>query len=228
MKKMIFSIFAFTFVGIFTTNAQISIQGPQESANMLSFSRRSNTGNSAIIGNQFINDKFASAYVNGGNTAFQIRFNPYLNIMEYNKDGEILNLTRESNTTIEFLGNTGAKYVLVSYNNKRNEENKDYLRVIYEGSKVNFYVLEKISLKAATKASNSYESDKQAEYIRSKDEIYMSFDGKTSPSPSKVKDVIKMMPTHEKEIKSFVKDQKIDFNKEIDLKKLGAFLDQLS
>lgn len=228
MKKMILSVCAIAFTGIFASNAQISLQGQEGTANMLSYTKRTGNDASTIAGKQFINDQFSSAYVNNGNTAFQIRFNPYLNVMEYKKDGELLNLTRDQNTVVKFLGGSGATYVLTDYVNKRAEESKDYMRVVYEGKKIQFLVLEKINLKPATKASNSYETDKQAEYIRAKDEIFMTYNEKTFSSPSKVKDLIKVMPSHEKEIKAFVKTNNIDFNKEFDLKKLGAFLDGLS
>ena len=228
MRKIILSSFAVFIFSTLSANAQVSLQASGSgSMNQLSFSKRSNFVNKNIVGSQFINDKFSAALVNNGTTPFQIRFNVYNNIMEYNKDGEILNLTKEQNPVIEFTGTSNGKYKLTSYTDKRKNEEKDYMRVVYEGNKVSFLTLEKIDLKAATKASNSYESDKEAEYIRAKDERYMTLNTTTAVAPSKVKELAKLIPSKEKEIKDFVKANKIDFNEDADLKKLGTYLDSI-
>ncbi len=227
MKKVILSSFAISIFSTLSTNAQVSMQqGSYGNATTLSFTKRNNTEAASIVGNQYIDDKFASAHVNNGTTPFQIRFNPYNNIMEYNKDGEILNLTKGQNTVVEFLG-TSAKYVLTSYKDKRGNENSEYMRFVYEGKKVNFLTLEKINLKPATKATNSYETDKQAEYIRAKDERYITLNNVTTEAPSKVKELVKLIPSKEKEIKDFVKTNKTNFDRDTDLKKLGMYLDSI-
>ncbi len=228
MKKVILSSFAIFIFSTLSTNAQVSLQASGSgSMNQLSFSKRSNFVNKNIVGSQFINDKFGSAYVNNGSTPFQLRFNVYNNIMEYNKDGEILNLTKEQNTVIEFTGASTTKYKLISYTDKRQNEEKDYMRVVYEGKKISFLTLEKIDLKAATKASNSYEADKEAEYIRAKDERYITLNNVTTEAPSKVKELVKLIPSKEKEIKDFVKTNKTNFDRDTDLKKLGMYLDSI-
>ena len=53
---------------------------------MLTFSKRDDSPE-VTAGSQYINDRFLSARVNEGTELFRIRFNPYLGIMEYEKDG---------------------------------------------------------------------------------------------------------------------------------------------
>jgi len=222
MKKTVLSIIGLTLFSIVDTNAQVYFQSDAGGANMLSFSKRDDFSKSNITGEMYIDEKYSSAKVNGGTESFMIRFNPYNNTMEYNKDKQELVLNKSQNTLIEFVN--GSIYKLVSYKNKKSSMAEDYMKVIFDDEKIAFYKLERVELKAATVANNSYEQSSPAEYRRAKDEYFMKLGENTFVAPTKSKDIIKLFPGKEKELKEYFKSNKVNFTDDADLIKLGRYL----
>ncbi|HLV46288.1 MAG TPA: hypothetical protein VKY32_04515 [Flavobacterium sp.] len=224
MKRLILTLSILGFIATDNANAQVVLQG---GGDMLTFSRRDESPE-VTTGSQYINDRFLSARVNEGTDLFRIRFNPYLGIMEYDKDGEIYHLTKESNTVVEFVGTNPTTYKLYQHTVSGIEQS-DYMKVVFEGEKVSFQTLEKIILKPGKTASNSYETSSQPEYKRESDVRFMTINGKTEEISTRTNRFIKMFEDKDfqKKLKDYLKDNRIDLDEDADLMKLGKHLDEV-
>ncbi len=223
MKKIILTCAIVGLMATESAQAQVNMQG---GGDMLSFSRRDHV-EEVTTGSQYINDRFLSARVNEGTQLFRIRFNPYLGIMEYDKDGEIYHLDKADNTVVEFTGTQTTTYKLFDYTNKDIKQS-DYMRVVFEGKKVSFQTLEKVYLQPGKKAINSYERSTQPEYKRDNDVRYMTINGKTEEFSTRTNRFVKMFDGKmQSELKNFIKDNNIDLDKDGDLIKLGKHLDSI-
>lgn len=223
MKKIILTCAIVGLMATESAQAQVNMQG---GGDMLSFSRRDHV-EEVTTGSQYINDRFLSARVNEGTQLFRIRFNPYLGIMEYDKDGEIYHLDKADNTVVEFTGTQTTTYKLFDYTNKDIKQS-DYMRVVFEGKKVSFQTLENVYLQPGKKAINSYERSTQPEYKRENDVRYMTINGKTEEFSTRTNRFVKMFDGKmQSELKNFIKDNNIDLDKDGDLIKLGKHLDSI-
>jgi len=223
MKKLILTFAILGFIATDEATAQVVMQ---RGGDMLTFSKRDDSPE-VTAGSQYINDRFLSARVNEGTDLFRIRFNPYLGIMEYDKDGEIYHLTKDVNTVVEFVGSNSVTYKLYKYTDN-DTEHTEYMKVVFEGEKIAFQTLEKVILKPGKTATNSYESSSQPEYKRDSDKRFMTINGKTQEFSTRTNRFIKMFDKSiQSNLKDYIKDNRIDLDKDADLVKLGRHLDGL-
>lgn len=223
MKRLILTFAILGFIATDEATAQVVMQ---RGGDMLTFSKRDDSPE-VTAGSQYINDRFLSARVNEGTDLFRIRFNPYLGIMEYDKDGEIYHLTKDVNTIVEFVGSNSVTYKLYKYTDN-DTEHTEYMKVVFEGEKIAFQTLEKVILKPGKTATNSYESSSQPEYKRDSDKRFMTINGKTQEFSTRTNRFIKMFDKSiQSNLKDYIKDNRIDLDKDADLVKLGRHLDGL-
>lgn len=223
MKRLILTFAILGFIATDEATAQVVMQ---RGGDMLTFSKRDDSPE-VTAGSQYINDRFLSARVNEGTDLFRIRFNPYLGIMEYDKDGEIYHLTKDVNTVVEFVGSNSVTYKLYKYTDN-DTEHTEYMKVVFEGEKIAFQTLEKVILKPGKSATNSYESSSQPEYKRDSDKRFMTINGKTQEFSTRTNRFIKMFDKSiQSNLKDYIKDNRIDLDKDADLVKLGRHLDGL-
>lgn len=223
MKRLILTFAILGFIATDEATAQVVMQ---RGGDMLTFSKRDDSPE-VTAGSQYINDRFLSARVNEGTDLFRIRFNPYLGIMEYDKDGEIYHLTKDVNTVVEFVGSNSVTYKLYKYTDN-DTEHTEYMKVVFEGEKIAFQTLEKVILKPGKTATNSYESSSQPEYKRDSDKRFMTINGKTQEFSTRTNRFIKMFDKSiQSNLKDYIKDNRIDLDKDADLVKLGRHLDGL-
>lgn len=223
MKRLILTFAILGFIATDEATAQVVMQ---RGGDMLTFSKRDDSPE-VTAGSQYINDRFLSARVNEGTDLFRIRFNPYLGIMEYDKDGEIYHLTKNVNTVVEFVGSNSVTYKLYKYTDN-DTEHTEYMKVVFEGEKIAFQTLEKVILKPGKTATNSYESSSQPEYKRDNDKRFMTINGKTQEFSTRTNRFIKMFDKSiQSNLKDYIKDNRIDLDKDADLVKLGRHLDGL-
>lgn len=223
MKRLILTFAILGFIATDEATAQVVMQ---RGGDMLTFSKRDDSPE-VTTGSQYINDRFLSARVNEGTDLFRIRFNPYLGIMEYDKNGEIYHLTKDVNTVVEFVGSNSVTYKLYKYTDN-DTEHTEYMKVVFEGEKIAFQTLEKVILKPGKSATNSYETSSQPEYKRDSDKRFMTINGKTQEFSTRTNRFIKMFDKSiQSNLKDYIKDNRIDLDKDADLVKLGRHLDGL-
>lgn len=216
MKKIALGL-SIILSSYFSANAQVNAQHSGGTGMLTFYSRE--ISKEKIEGSAYDVEKFELATVNNGTEKFPIRFNLHENVMEYqNPEKKIFTLDKKLNYDIKF---SNRHYILI-----QTPEGENYVKVVYQGKKSTIYAFEKINLRKATVATSSYDTAKPASYSRAKDIYFINVNGKVSPAPTKTKEFINLIPNLEKEIKSFVKTEKIDFKSENDFKKIAIFLDQ--
>lgn len=163
----------------------------------------------STLGSEYIDKTFKDAKVNDGNSLFNLRYNNYSGLFEYSKSAtEIVSLSKEKNTKIEFKD--GKTYLLRTYSENKKQKEEYLLIVGNTNSKVTLYKLETISYVPYKKAYNSYEKEKQPEYKINKPKYFIEYNDNLI-SIEKNKDLEKIFPQYNKEIKQFFKLNTIDF-----------------
>lgn len=206
----------------YASNAQVVIG---QEGGLLTF-RNNDTSKENITGSQYYNENFSIASVNNGPGEFQIRYNNFKDVMEYEqKTGEYLELIKDQNYIVAFRN--GETYHYKKYNDSKGNPVNGYLLVVGTDDNVTLYRTNRKGYKAGTKASNSYTTDTPASYIKDKVEYYLEKDGKVIPIENKSREFQKAFPGKENEIKDFFKKNKINFENKSEVNKLLQFVKTL-
>ncbi|RYJ43355.1 hypothetical protein [Flavobacterium beibuense] len=178
-------------------------------------------------GSQYYNEKFLPGKVDDANEVSMIRYNAYSDEIEVQVNNEILVLQPKDNQTITLSGDKGA-YKYLQFTDKENVSSQRYLIPISENDKVNIYKKENIYLQPEEHPTSGYGSYKAPMYRKKDLEYYIQLNnGDIVYMSTKKKDVTAIIPGKEKEIKNFIKENKIDTDEDEDLKTLGAYLNTL-
>jgi len=187
MKKIIF-ILSFGIFSI-TSNAQMTLQSGGEGT--LTFRKSADFNDAAVAGSRYLSEQYQNTKVNKGTQSFLVRYNAYNDIMEYKNGSDILELVKDKNTHFEFQD--GSVYELFKYdlNGKSLER---YHRVLVSNKNATISKYQSIKLIPATKASNSYESDKQATYKENEEIYFITYNNQTFEFDGKQKSLEKIIP----------------------------------
>lgn|SRR5690606_24448906 len=215
MKK-IFLIAAFIGFAL-TSNAQSTMQ---LGVGTLTFRKSPDFDDASVLGSKYLTEDFSQAKVNKGTQNFLIRYNAYSDLMEYQNDGELLELIKEQNTHFQFAN--GEVYELLQYNLKGSSVSR-YHQILTDQNNVKVSKFRSIKLEEAKAPSNSYDSATPASYKRNRDSYFITINGQTTEFDGKQRSVQKLFPSKSAEIKKFFKENKIKTNDE-DMVKLGDFL----
>lgn len=216
MKKVIF-ILSFGIFSV-TSNAQMTLQTGGEGT--LTFRKSADFNDAAVTGSRYLSEQYQNTKVNKGTQSFLVRYNAYNDVMEYKNGSDVLELIKEKNTHFEFQD--GAVYELFKYefNNKAVER---YHKVLVNNKNATISKYQSITLIPASKASNSYESDKQATFKENEEVYFITYNNQTFEFDGKQKSLEKIIQGKSDVIKAFYKENKIKEN-DADMIKLGNFL----
>lgn len=180
----------------------------------------------SVEGSPYWNKNFAPALVNDVAQIAMMRYEANADEFEYintSRDTLVLNKEERFNTITFTL--TNVKYKYVSYTNKKGEDVTGYLILLADRNNFMLYKKQVINFIKEKFATSSYDSDQPARFEPGKDIYY--FKDKEKPIlefPSSKKSLLKLFPEKKTEIETFIKENKIDFDKETDLIKLANFL----
>lgn len=167
-----------------------------------------------IVGSKYFDDAFSSAKVNGGTGDFDIRYNAFLDIMEYKSEKGLVELLKENNTSFKF--SNGDVYELFNYSLKGTPVSR-YQQVLVDTNGVKISLFKSIKFNKAQPAASSYQTDVPANYKALKDQLFITFGGNTVPFDGKQKSLEEVFPAKADVIKKFYKEHKV---KDTDLTKL--------
>lgn len=176
-------------------------------------------------GSPYNQDAFQLAMVEDITEKANMRYNIYKDEFEF--------LTPKNDTLIldkiEDFGKlsfaaTKTKYKLVNYISTNDKYYYGYLIDIYQKENVGLFKKENIEFNEEKIARTSLESNMPAKYYKSKNTYFLKIKETINEFPSNKKKIIKLFPEKKEVIEAFIKDNKIDFDKEQDLIKVVDFL----
>lgn len=235
MKKTITSTLFIVFYSInaqnFTPSARQSSYSSFLSVNSLGgdhavFGGKSENSNKVlkydeIIGSPYFDTQFHTAIVATNFEKTSVRYNSYLDEVEFEKDGKPLVLPKEEKfSRIKFLSSNSTIVLLETKDNLTG-----YFFEIISG-KISLYKKNKTKFIDAVPALNSYAKDRPAIFKALAPFYYIKTENDFIRNPKNKKEIIAQFPDKKEALTAFFKENKIKFDKEEDLKKLVTFLNQ--
>lgn len=222
MKKLYISLLLTVFTLGFSQNAFIAnnlelVNGSFVPATV----GNTNLQYSDIDGSPYINKNFREASIAENFEKVEARYDSYRDLVEYQSNDETRVVPKESQfNRIQF---TSPNEVLVLANFGGAEAGYYYL--LAEGN-VSLFKELRTKFNPAKKATSSYGEDKAPFFNLDEPIYYIQIGEKILKQPKNEKQIIEIFPAKKMEIESFVKQNKIKFNKEGDLIKLIQFLNK--
>ncbi|MDF2932533.1 MAG: hypothetical protein K0R36_1864 [Chryseobacterium sp.] len=174
-----------------------------------------------IIGSPYLDKNFRDASVAKDYEKTAIRYNSYLDEIEFQKEGKPLVLPKDEKfSRIEL---TLPKETLVLL--ETDDNLKGYFFELVNG-KISLYKKIKTKFIDALPAANSYASDRAASFKLLDPVYYIKTEKGYIKKPKNQKEIIESFPDKKEVLTSFFKENKVKFDKEEDLKKLVIFLNQ--
>ncbi len=227
MKKILFLSISLT--ALFSNFAEAQINAQQTVNDIVTNERRFAEKNAAdkTAGSKYFNESFLPAKIAGSNEIILVRHNAYTDDIEVSINNEVKILPSELNMTIN-MTNSATSYEYVEYTNEKGEKKQGYLKLISNNPKVKIYKSEVVYLKPEVHPASGYDTYQPATYKKAKDEYFFKIgDSEIKTLPLKKKAIVSIVPEKEKEIASFIKENKISFSEDADLNQLGKFINSL-
>ncbi|MNK18145.1 hypothetical protein D3C87_363430 [compost metagenome] len=180
--------------------------------------------NKDIQGSAYLYEDFADASIKDVEGTPKVRYNALKDDMEVKQENQVYVIPREDNfSTIKIIG-SGDVIKLEKFEYK-GQPYEGYLFVVYESSDFTIFKKEKVEFKDYEKPRNSYTEETPARFITQKNEFFIkTADGKISELPKNKKKLIELLPKYQSKIEIFLKNNKVDFGNDKDLKKLFSSL----
>lgn len=179
-----------------------------------------------IDGSPYVNgDKFEKVIIKDYSKNVQdLRYNAYRDEMEFKIGDELYNANKTEGLKVSF---PSLKKTYESINYSYDSKTKSgYLVLLVDNPKFSLYKREKMELMTGTKTNNGFTQDANDYYERDKDLYLVAKDKKFSKFPKNVSEASEIFSIDKKELETFVKSNKINFNKEPDMIKLVEFVNK--
>ncbi|MGU3374017.1 hypothetical protein [Chryseobacterium sp. M5A1_1a] len=174
-----------------------------------------------IIGSPYLNTDFQLAKIANNYEKAAVRYNSYLDEIEFQKDGKPLVLPKEEKFSRIEISSPKSTIVLLD----TKDELSGYFFELVNGSN-RLYKKVRIKFNDVVLAANSYASEKAA-FFRTLDPVYYIQTTKgLIRKTKKEKDILLFFPDKKESIEAFFRSNSIKLNKEEDLIKLVNFLNQ--
>jgi hypothetical protein len=182
---------------------------------------------SHVEGSPYWNPNFAPALVNDVAQVAMMRYEANEDEFEFiNAAKDTLMLSKEARFNTITFTSTHTKYKFVNYKNDKGEDVNGYLILLSEKNNFKLYKKQTITFIKEREATSSYDMNQSARFEKG-DEIFY-FKDKENPImkfPDSKKKLLKLFPEKKTELEAFIKENKIDFERESDLIELAIFLD---
>lgn len=172
-----------------------------------------------ISGSPYIDKNFRDAKIAESYQNAPVRYNSYKDELEFKNNDEIMILPKESK--FERVEITSPKQVFV-YKSLDSEPTGYYIELVV--GEFSLYKKLKTNFVDISPAKTPYGSDKPAYFSAVAPVYYIVANGRTMKKPKNQKQITDLLPNRKEAINSFVKENKIKFDGEEDLKKLVLFL----
>jgi TRAP-type C4-dicarboxylate transport system substrate-binding protein len=119
---------------------------------------------------------------------------------------------------------TNKIYRAVRYVSDTNISKKRFLVVLSENKKHTLFKEERIKFYEKVEAATSYEKDKPAKFERIDDQYYLKLSDNMTLVPQNKKRFLRLFPNKEKELKEFIKENKLHPKNEEELIKIVEYI----
>lgn len=174
-----------------------------------------------IKGTPYVDNTFRMAKLSENYEEIPVRYNSYKDEIEFKKGEDIQVLPKQKEYSRISIKSPVETIVFLD----TNDDLKGYFVELVSG-KTTLYRKDKTIFRDAVPATNSYAASKPAEFKKQDPVYYIGIGNSLIKKPKNQKEIIDLLPNSKDQINLFVKENKIKFTKEEDLKKLVVFLNQ--
>jgi hypothetical protein len=180
-----------------------------------------------IQGSPYLNNEFCTGTVYTTSKQkivdIQLRYNIYNDDLEFKSpDGKILAIDNPEN--VEMADFCDYQMVYLPYLNRRNEK-KAFFKVLEEGE-LSLYAKPDVFFQREQKG-DGIRADKPAEFVEKPDILYLKISDRPAVEVGNKKDILEIIPHHKKEIRDYIRQQKIKPSSAENLKKLVHYYNSL-
>jgi len=180
------------------------------------------------VGTPYLFKDFTPAKISIIKEICLVNFDAYRDKMEIEKNGKIYYLPKNNfEYDIHFI-NTKITYHLFNYERKK-ETSPGFFQVLTNNKGIYLLKKENIRKLEAKKANNGYDKSRPITFKRTKDSYYTCFkNNEALKLPSKKKHFLGLFNKKNKEIATYMKQQKLSHKKEADLIKIFNYYASLN
>ncbi len=223
IKYYLETVLLFSSIVIYSQQKNVENVFDNNFAIVASFYLRAND----LLGSSYINEQFLAVKLINSDKTYLMRYNAYMDEIEFEKDGKLFYLTKAYNFSIIFES-LNKIYQVFSY--QENNRTKDgYFVALSKGDNISLLLQEKIKYFDEVKARSGYTKDKPAALKRIKDKLYIGYNNKTaSELPIKKNELLKLFSSKSADIEVYAKKNNLDFRKNEDLIQMFNYYNTLN
>ncbi len=223
IKYYLATVLLFSSIVIYSQQKNVENVFDNNFAIVPSFDLRAND----LLGSSYINEQFLAVKLINSDKTYLMRYNAYMDEIEFEKDGKLFYLTKAYNFSIIFES-LNKIYQVFSY--QENNRTKDgYFVALSKGDNISLLLQEKIKYFDEVKARSGYTKDKPAALKRIKDKLYIGYNNKTaSELPIKKNELLKLFSSKSADIEVYAKKNNLDFRKNEDLIQMFNYYNTLN
>ncbi len=178
-------------------------------------------------GTQYYIESFNAAKIDDAKEITLVRYNAYSDEMELKIHDEIVVLEPKEDMMIRLVNNQ-ANYTFTQYTNEDGVASQNYLIVVSDNPNLKIFKRERIYLQPEQHPQGGYQKYKAPLYKKLDPEYYIQMNnGDILYMSDRKKDIYNLISGKEKEIKGFMKENRIKVSDDKDLQLLGNFMSTL-
>lgn len=223
MKNFLTIIIVLTSITFFSSQQRLSINdisGDHSVFNGITVGNKT-LKYDEIKGTPYEDENFKQAHIADNYEELSVRYNSYTDEVEFKK-GDKVSVLPKLKDFYKIRIKTPAQTIVYL---ETNDDLEGYFYEIVSG-KVSLYKKVKTIFKDLVPSTNSYSTNKPAEFKKQEPTYYIKIENDFIKKPKNVKNIVDFYPETKEELNSYVKDNKIKFNQDKDLEKLVKFLNQ--
>lgn len=216
------------FTALLTTTFTISAQQTHVLNNgKMGYLYNKKAESESAQGSQYYIELFNPAKIDDSNEITLVRYNAYSDEMELKIHDEVVVLEPKEGMMVRLVNNL-ANYTFSQYLNKDGVASQNYLIVVSDNPNLKIFKRERIYLQPEQQPQGGYEKYKAPMYKKQDPEYYIQMNnGDIHYMSDRKKDIINLISGKEKEMKSFMKENRIKVSDDKDLQLLGSFMSTL-
>ncbi|MEM0576016.1 hypothetical protein [Flavobacterium polysaccharolyticum] len=182
-----------------------------------------------IEGTPYIYKEFVPSEIEGVKSKMNLRYNAFDDVIEVEKNpNEIYTVSKDPAYGVIYMNYDRKKLRLITIVDKKSEEALAYAFELINNNKLALLRRDKIDFKEGKVAKTSFELNSKPQFTSIKSTYLLEQkDKKIIEFPSSKSKLLALYPSHTNEIKSYLKDNKIDLSDESDMIKTTHFLSTL-